>query len=40
MGKVLIVYFSVTGKTKTMADLIAEGVRFTGKEVEIKKLMK
>jgi len=38
MGKVLIVYFSVTGKTKTMADFIAEGVRFTGNEVEIKKI--
>ncbi len=38
MGKVLIVYFSVTGKTKTMAEFIAEGVRFTGNEVEIKKI--
>lgn len=38
MGKVLIVYFSVSGKTKTMADFIAEGVRFTGNEVEIKKI--
>ncbi|GAB4441708.1 MAG: flavodoxin domain-containing protein [bacterium] len=38
MGKVLVVYFSVTGKTKTMAEFIAEGVRFTGNEVEIKKI--
>lgn len=38
MGKALIVYFSVTGKTKTMAEFIAEGVRFTGNEVEIKKI--
>ncbi len=38
MVKVLIVYFSVTGKTKTMAEFIAEGVRFTGNEGEIKKI--
>ncbi len=38
MSKVLIVYFSVTGKTKTMADFIAEGVRFSGNEVEIRKI--
>ena len=28
MGKVLIVYYSRTGKTQKMAEYIAEGVRF------------
>lgn len=38
MKKVLIVYFSRTGKTEKMAEYIAEGVRFTGNIAEIKKL--
>ncbi|MFQ5715289.1 MAG: flavodoxin family protein [Candidatus Scalinduaceae bacterium] len=38
MKKVLIVYFSRTGKTEKMAEYIAEGVRFSGNSAEIKKL--
>lgn len=38
MGKVLIVYYSRTGKTQKMAEYIAEGVRFSGNSAEIKKL--
>lgn len=37
MGKVLIVYASRANATKDIADLIAEGVRISGNEVEIKK---
>jgi len=38
MKKVLIVYYSRTGKTGQMAEYIAEGVRFSGNEVEQKKI--
>jgi flavodoxin len=38
MKKVLIVHFSTTGKTATMADFIAEGVRFGGLEAQVKKI--
>jgi len=38
MKKVLIVYYSRTGKTEKMAEYIAEGVRFSGNEVEQKKI--
>lgn len=38
MKKILIAYFSSTGKTETMAQYIAEGVRFSGQEAEIKKM--
>jgi flavorubredoxin len=38
MKKVLIPYFSRTGKTQQMADYIAEGVRITGNEAEVKKI--
>ncbi len=38
MKKVLITYYSRTGKTEKMAEYIAEGVRFSGNSVEIKKL--
>ena len=38
MKKVLIAYFSLTGKTETMAQYIAEGVRFSGQEVVVKKI--
>ena len=38
MGKVLIAYYSRTGKTEKMAEYIAEGVRFSGNSAEIKKL--
>jgi flavodoxin len=38
MKKVLIAYFSATGKTETMARYIAEGVRFSGQEAAVKKM--
>jgi flavorubredoxin len=38
MKKVLISYFSRTGKTQQMAEYIAEGVRIAGKDVEIRKI--
>ena len=38
MKKVLIAYFSATGKTETMAQFIAEGIRFSGQEVVVKKI--
>ncbi len=38
MGKVLITYYSRTGKTERMAEYIAEGVRFSGNSVDIRKL--
>ncbi|NCO61699.1 MAG: nitric oxide synthase [Deltaproteobacteria bacterium CG_4_8_14_3_um_filter_51_11] len=38
MHKVLIAYFSRTGKTEKMANLIAEGIRFTGNEAIIRKI--
>ena len=38
MKKVLIAYFSSTGKTQTMAQYIAEGVRFSGQEAVVKKI--
>ena len=38
MKKVLIAYYSRTGKTEAMADYIAEGVRFSGNEVEVRKI--
>lgn len=38
MKKILIAYFSSTGKTETMARYIAEGVRFSGQEAVVKKI--
>ena len=38
MKKVLIAYSSLTGVTEKMAEYIAEGVRFSGRQVIIKKL--
>ncbi len=38
MGKVLISYYSRTGKTKKMAEYVAEGVRFSGNSADIKPL--
>ncbi len=38
MKKLLIAYGSRTGNTKQMAEYIAEGIRFSGNEVEIKKI--
>ena len=38
MKKVLIAYVSRTGKTETMANYIAEGLRISGQEVDLKKI--
>ena len=38
MKKVLIAYVSRTGKTEAMANYIAEGLRITGQEVDLKKI--
>jgi len=38
MGKVLIAYFSLSGNTEKMAEYIAEGVRFSGQQVVVKKI--
>ena len=38
MKKVLISYFSRTGKTQQMAEYIAEGVRISGHDAEIRKI--
>jgi flavodoxin len=38
MNKVLIVYFSLGGNTRKMAEDIAEGLRFSGTAVEVKTL--
>jgi flavorubredoxin len=35
MPKVLIVYATRTGQTQNIADLIAEGIRFTGTEAKV-----
>jgi len=36
MKKVLIIYVSLTGRTQKMAEYIAEGVRFSGNQADIK----
>ncbi len=38
MKKVLISYFTRTGHTQQMAEYIAEGVRISGNEAELKKI--
>ncbi len=38
MGKFLIVFATRSNETKSMADLIAEGMRITGHEVVLKKV--
>jgi len=38
MMKILIVYYSLTGNTQTMAEYIAEGVRMAGHEADVKKI--
>jgi flavodoxin len=38
MAKALIAYYSRTGKTKKMAEYIAEGVRMTGSSADVKPL--
>lgn len=39
MKRVLIAQFSVTGKAETMAQFIAEGIRFSGSVAVIKNLL-
>ena len=38
MKRVLIAYYSRTGYTEKMAEFIAEGIRFSGNQVTIKKV--
>lgn len=38
MKKVLVAYFSRTGKTEQMAQYIAEGIRIRGHEAELRKI--
>jgi flavodoxin len=38
LNRVLVLYFSSTGKTKKMAEYIAEGVRFGGQEAVVRKI--
>jgi flavorubredoxin len=38
MKKVMVGYYSRTGNTKKMAEYIAEGIRFTGNDAELKKI--
>jgi NAD(P)H dehydrogenase (quinone) len=38
MKNILVAYFSLTGKTRQMAEYIAEGVRFSGQQVAVKKI--
>jgi len=38
MAKVLIVYASRTGETEQIANLIAEGIRFSGMEAKVVKV--
>ena len=38
MKKVLIVYFSASGKTEEMADFIAEGIRFCSLQAIVQKM--
>ena len=38
MKRVLIAYYSRTGKTEKMAEDVAEGVRFSGNGAELKKI--
>jgi flavodoxin len=38
MKKVLVAYDSETGKTKQMAEYIAEGIRSSGHDAHVKRL--
>ena len=38
MKRILIAYFSLTGKTEKMAEYMAEGVRFSGQQAVIRKI--
>jgi flavodoxin len=37
MGRVLVVFFGISGTTEMMAQYIAEGLRITGHDAEVKK---
>jgi multimeric flavodoxin WrbA len=37
MKKVLMVYYSLNGHTKSMTDYVAEGIRISGQEVTVRK---
>lgn len=39
MSKIIMVYCSMTGNTEEMANAIAERIRETGKEVDVKDIM-
>ena len=38
MKRILVAYYSRTGLTEKMAEYIAEGVRFSGNDAEVKKI--
>ena len=38
MKKVIVAYISRTGKTEKMAEYVAEGIRFLGNTVNLKKI--
>ena len=38
MKKILIAYFSLSGKTEMMAQYVAEGIRFSGNEAVVRKM--
>ena len=38
MKKVIVVYYSVSGKTEEMAEYIAEGIRFNDLQAVVKKM--
>jgi flavodoxin len=39
MKKVLVAYFSVTGRTEKMAEFIGEGIRFSGNQANVRKIL-
>ncbi|MDP1993409.1 MAG: flavodoxin domain-containing protein, partial [Syntrophales bacterium] len=38
MKKILVAYDSRTGKTETMAEYVAEGIRISGNQAELKRI--
>jgi flavodoxin len=38
MKKILVVYYSLTGKTRAMAQYVAEGIRISGHDADVKKI--
>ena len=38
MKKILIAYFSLKGSTKAMAEYMAEGIRISGNDADVKKI--